>query len=78
MSHSTVREVDALVSLSRTQSRLAQEYAAWSRKPRRPAENIETYQNNVTRWIAEHDRLRMESVRHMRAAYQLAYRSAAE
>jgi hypothetical protein len=68
---SIISEVDALVSLSRSQSRLAQEYAAWAREPRRPTEDIETYQDNIARWSAEHDRLRMESVRHMRSAYRL-------
>lgn len=57
MTHSIIREVDALVSLSRTQSRLAQEYRRMAVK----------YSDDA--FDREHDRLRMESVRHMRSAH---------
>lgn len=57
MTHSIIREVDALVSLSRTQSRLAQEYRQMAAQ----------YSDDA--FEREHDRLRVESVRHMRRAH---------
>ncbi len=78
---SIIRYVDNLVSLSRTQSRIAQDYAEWAREP--------LGSPNSAHFAAEHDRLRFESVRHMRTAHSwrdryyeekeaLAFREAAE
>lgn len=54
---SIVRYVENLVSLSRTQSRIAQDYKAWMQEP------------GGERYRPDYERLRFESARHMRTAY---------
>lgn len=54
---SIVTYVDNLVSLSRTQARIAQDYKAWMQEP------------GGDRYRPDYERLRLESVRHMRTAH---------
>lgn len=67
MTHSTIREVDALVSLSRALSRHAQTYKRWSQEPY-DAGSI--FPDQRTRWAEEHARCRKESVKWMCNAYR--------